>query len=166
LVLNRGEPIIELIADYTEKWITGARRVSRYLCPAEQLAAVRSRLWRHQSVAKLCSDKAAAQGIRVDRARSGFLELERFVREARSGKRLVDGYYVELWRLMLAYPELLAWENLWHDSLRDTYQAIYKKVKSLKPAMGVGWHIWHNNSFSPLYRAEQDLHRIAPYSDF
>ena len=67
---------------------------------------------------------------------------------------------------MLTYPELLAWENLWHDSLRDTYQAIYKKVKSIKPAMGVGWHIWHNNSFSPIYRAEQDLHRIAPYSDF
>jgi hypothetical protein len=50
--------------------------------------------------------------------------------------------------------------------LRETYQAIYKKVKSIKPTMGVGWHIWHNNSFSPLYRAQQDLRRIAPYSDF
>jgi hypothetical protein len=113
-----------------------------------------------------CSSKAAAQGIRIERARSGFLELERFVRAARSGKRPVDGYDVELWRLMLTYPELLAWENLWHDSLRDTYQVIYKKVKSIKPAMGVGWHVWHNNSFSPLYRAQQDLRRIAPYSDF
>jgi hypothetical protein len=111
---------------------------------------------------ELLSNKAAAQGIRIQR----FLELEKFVRAARSGKRPVDGYYVELWRLMLMYPELLAWENLWHDSLRDTYQAIYKKMKSTKPAMGVGWHIWHNNSFSPIYRAEQDLRRIAPYSDF
>jgi hypothetical protein len=39
-------------------------------------------------------------------------------------------------------------------------------VKSIKPAMGVGWHIWHNDSFSPIYRAEQNLGRIAPYSDF
>jgi hypothetical protein len=113
-----------------------------------------------------CRHKAAAQGIRVDRARSGFLELEKFVREARSGTRPVDGYYVELWRLMLTYPELLAWENFFHDSLRDTYEAIYKAVKSIKPAMGVGWHIMHDNSFSPIYRAQQDLHRIAPYSDF
>ncbi len=75
-------------------------------------------------------------------------------------------YNVELWRLMLHYPELLAWENLWHDSLRETYAAIYAKVKSIKPSMGVGWHIWHNNSFSPIYRAEQDLQRIAPHSDF
>jgi hypothetical protein len=113
-----------------------------------------------------CKKKAAREGIRVERARSGFLELEKFVRASRSGSRPVDGYYVELWRLMLTYPELLAWENLWHDSLRETYQAIYKKVKSIKPDMGVGWHIWHNNSFSPIYRAEQDLQRIAPYSDF
>jgi hypothetical protein len=113
-----------------------------------------------------CRRKAAEQGIQIERARAAFLELEQFVRAARSRNRPVDGYYVELWRLMLTYPELLAWENLWHDSLRDTYQAIYKKVKSIKSTMGVGWHIWHNNSFSPIYRAEQDLHRIAPYSDF
>jgi hypothetical protein len=30
----------------------------------------------------------------------------------------------------------------------------------------VGWHIWHNNSFNPIYRAEQDLHELANYSDF
>ena len=115
---------------------------------------------------EFCKKRATEQGIRVERAREGFLELERFVRRARSGTPAVDGYYVDLWRLMLTYPELLSWENLWHQSLRDTYQAIYKKVKSVKPAIGVGWHIWHNNSFSPIYRAEQDLHRIAPYSDF
>ena len=30
----------------------------------------------------------------------------------------------------------------------------------------MGWHIWHNNSFNPIYRAEQDLQAIAPVSDF
>ncbi len=113
-----------------------------------------------------CRKQAAQRGIVVERAVEGYLELEKFVRSSRAGNRPVDGYYERLWRLMLTYPELLAWENLWHDSLRDTYQAIYRKVKSIKPTMGVGWHIWHNNSFSPIYRAEQDLERIAPYSDF
>ena len=105
-------------------------------------------------------------GINPDRAKTGFLELEKFVLAARKGTRPVDGYYVELWRLMLRYPELLAWEILWTSSLRETQKAIYDKVKSVKPQLGVGWHIWHNNSFNPIYRAEQDLAEMAPYSDF
>jgi hypothetical protein len=55
---------------------------------------------------------------------------------------------------------------LWTDSLRETYAAIYAKVKSIKPSVGVGWHIWHNNSFNPVYRAEQDLSELTRYSDF
>ena len=78
----------------------------------------------------------------------------------------MDGFYVTLWRLMLRYPELLAWEMLWTDSLRDTYKAIYETAKAADRNVGVGWHIWHNNSFNPIYRAEQDLQTIAPVSDF
>ncbi len=115
---------------------------------------------------EFCQKKATARGVSVPRAREGFTALEKFVRASRGGATPVDGGYVELWRLLLRYPELLAWENLWHDSLRETYKAIYDKVKSVKPKMGVGWHIWHNNSFSAIYRAEQDLQVIAPYSDF
>jgi hypothetical protein len=115
---------------------------------------------------EFCQAKAKQRGINVDRARQGFLELEKYVRSARSGKRPVDGYYVQFWRLLLRYPELAAWEMLWTDSLRETYAAIYKTVKSAKPALPVGWHIWHNNSFSPIYRAEQDLHELSNYSDF
>ncbi len=113
-----------------------------------------------------CQRKARAQGINFARVQEGYLELEKFVRAGRAGTRPVDGYYVTLWRLMLRYPELLAWEMFWTDSLRETYKAIYEKVKSVKPDVPVGWHIWHNNSFSPIYRAEQDLQAIAPYSDF
>lgn len=113
-----------------------------------------------------CQARGRAAGIDFGRVRAGFQELAKFVRAARAGHRPVDGYHVAVWRLMLRYPELLAWENLWHDSLRDTYQAIYRKVKSVKSDLLVGWHIWHNNSFSPIYRAEQDLSMLAPCSDF
>src|SRR5215467_8556028 len=115
---------------------------------------------------EFCQSKAKARDINVDRARQGFLELEKFVRSTRSGKRPVDGYYVQFWRLLLRYPELAAWEMLWTDSLRETYGAIYKTVKKAKPTAPVGWHIWHNNSFNPIYRAEQDLHELSGYSDF
>jgi hypothetical protein len=115
---------------------------------------------------EFCRSKAKQQGINVERTRQGFLELEKFVRSARGGKRPVDGYYVQFWRLLLRYPELAAWEMLWTDSLRETYAAIYKTVKTAKPTVPVGWHIWHNNSFNPIYRAEQDLHELSNYSDF
>lgn len=113
-----------------------------------------------------CVAKAKERGINAERARQGFLELQRFVVAAHESRRPVDGYYVALWRIMLRYPELLSWEMLWTDSLRETYAAIHEKVKSIKPSIQVGWHIWHNNSFSPFYRAEQDLAAIAPHSDF
>jgi TAT (twin-arginine translocation) pathway signal sequence len=115
---------------------------------------------------EFCQAKAKQRGINVERAREGFLELEQFVRASRIGKRPVDGYYVQFWRLLLRYPELPAWEMLWTDSLRDTYAAIYKTVKTVKQSIPVGWHIWHNNSFNPIYRAEQDLRELSNYSDF
>jgi hypothetical protein len=115
---------------------------------------------------EFCRAKAKERGIDPDRAAKGFVDLGRFVEACRRGHRPVDGYYVELWRLMLNYPELLAWEMLWTQSLRDTYAAIYAKIKEAKPSLQVGWHIWHNNSFNPIYRAEQDLQAIAPHSDF
>jgi hypothetical protein len=113
-----------------------------------------------------CERKARDRGISVERARAGFTALCNFVAAAGQGKRPVDGYYVQLWRLMLRYPEILAWEMLWTDSLRETYAAMHGRVKQIKPSIGVGWHIWHNNSFSPIYRAEQDLSELSKYSDF
>jgi hypothetical protein len=113
-----------------------------------------------------CLSKGKARGINVDRVLKGFAELDSFVKASHARSRPVDGYYVTLWRIMLKYPELLAWQSLWTDSLHETYAAIYAKVKEVNPSLQVGWHIWHNNSFSPIYRAEQDLQTIAPVSDF
>jgi len=100
-----------------------------------------------------CQAKAKERGINPERARQGYMELAKFVDASRKSQRPVDGYYVTLWRLMLNYPELLAWEMLWTQSLRDTYAAIYTRIKEVKPSLQVGWHIWHNNSFNPIYRA-------------
>jgi hypothetical protein len=113
-----------------------------------------------------CQARARKSGINFERVKEGFAATDKFMKAAQAKQRPVDGYYVEMWRIMLRYPELLAWEMLWTDSLRDTYKAIYDKVKEVNPKLMVGWHIWHNNSMSPIYRAEQDLQAIAPVSDF
>ncbi len=115
---------------------------------------------------RFCQTKGKERGIDFERARQGYLALEQFVRDSRAHKRPVDGYFVSLQRLMLKYPELLAWEMMWTDSLRETYQALHQKVKSINADIGIGWHIWHNNSFNPIYRAEQDLQQLSKYSDF
>ena len=113
-----------------------------------------------------CLDAARARGIDVDRAREGFLALERWAAALRAGQRPADGAFVTFWRLLVKYPELLAWEGLWTDGLRDIYRDLYAKAHSIAPAKGIGWHIWHNNSFSPFYRAEQDYAEFSGYSDF
>jgi hypothetical protein len=113
-----------------------------------------------------CRDKAKARGISVDRALEGFRSLEAWVRSCRGGERPIDGYYVTLWRILFRYPEILAWETMWNDSVHETYQAIYKLVKSIQPRAQVGWHVWHAHSFSPFFRAQTDLKVLSPYSDY
>lgn len=113
-----------------------------------------------------CEKKARQQGVNFERAKEGFRQLEKFVAESKKGNRPVDGYFVTFLRLAMRHPEILAWEQFWHDSLRETYSAMYNKVKSIRPEVMVGWHIWHNNSFSPFYRAQQDLQELSKYSDF
>ena len=164
--------LLDLVEDYTRSWdldgiMWGSERQGAFAnALGSSAGGSRNDPGRVTCFCEFCQKKGKERGIQFSRVQEGFSELEKFVRASREQKRPTDGYNVTLWRLMLRYPELLAWENLWHDSLRDTYRAIYEKAKSIKPAIGIGWHIWHTNSFSPIYRAEQDLPRIAPVSDF
>ncbi len=113
-----------------------------------------------------CLEAAKRAGVDANRARDGFLALERWTAALRAGEKPSDGAFVTFWRLLLKYPELLAWERLWMDGLRDTYRDMYRLAHTIAPSKGIGWHIWHNNSFSPFYRAEQDYAEFGEYSDF
>lgn len=115
---------------------------------------------------EFCQKKGRERGIEVERARRGFDEVEIFVRNSRNGQRPRDGYFTEFWRLLLNYPEVLAWENLWATSRHEFQAAIYRKIKSINPALQVGWHVWQNVSFSPFQRAEENLSDLTAFSDF
>ncbi len=116
---------------------------------------------------RYCEAKAKKLGyIDFGRVKEGYARLQEYVNNIETGIRPVDGYHVTFLRTAMKYPEILAWEQFWHDSLREVYEAIYRKVKSVRPELVVGWHIWHNNSFSPFYRAQQDLQELSKYSDF
>jgi len=113
-----------------------------------------------------CIKKGRERGVSVERAREGFIELDQFIRAAWAGERPSDGTFVTFWRILLNHPEILAWEKLWTDSQQEVYGLIYGTAKSINNRVQVGWHIWHNNSFSPFYRAEQDYWKLRQTSDF
>ena len=107
-----------------------------------------------------------ARGIDTVRAMEGYRKRAALVLQTRAGSRGADGAFVSYWRLLVDYPEILIWEKLWNDGQKRASQNIYKIAKSVRPDIQVGWHIWHNNSFSPFYRAEQDYSEFRKYSDF
>lgn len=112
----------------------------------------------HQKAAK-------ERGIDVQRAMEGYRKLAQFVTAAQAGTRPTDGYFVTFWRLLVEYPEILAWEKLWTDGQHANYADVYKTAKAAKPSAQVGFHIWHTNSFAPFFRAEQDYAQMAAYAD-
>jgi hypothetical protein len=113
-----------------------------------------------------CRREAKSRGVDVQRAMQGYIKLASLVREHRAASRPADGYFVSYWRLLLEYPEILAWEKLWNDGQQNTYDNIYHLAKAIRKEVAVGWHVWHNNSFSPFYRASEDYAQFRKYADF
>jgi hypothetical protein len=109
-----------------------------------------------------CLDAAHRRGIDAERARSGYLELYRAVGRAGGEGATI----VQFLALLLKYPEILAWEQLFHEGYTDLQKQIYGTAKFLAPDVSVGWHVWHHNSFSPLLRAQIDFASVAEYADF
>ena len=115
---------------------------------------------------EFCRAIAMERGISIERAKRGYVAMQEFIAACKRRERPIDGYFVTFWRLLMQYPEVLAWEQLWTDSQHGIYGEIYGVVKAIRREVQVGWHVMHHNSFSPFYRAEQDYSKMAQYSDF
>ncbi|MHB8607606.1 MAG: hypothetical protein ACYDCG_04800 [Candidatus Acidiferrales bacterium] len=114
-----------------------------------------------------CVSKAARQGINVERARAGYIALDKWVKETlKFESRSGNGAFVSLWRLLMEYPELIAWEKYWVQSQEEVYGLLFQTVKAINPKAQVGWHIMHLVTMSPFYQAEQDYARMAKSADF
>jgi hypothetical protein len=113
-----------------------------------------------------CRAKARDRDISVDRAKTGYRQLDQLFRAAAENQRPVDGYFVTFWRLLLEYPEILSWETLWTDSYHEVRSELYGTGKSIAPEKPFGFHIMQNMTFSPFYRAEEDYSQTRNYSDF
>ncbi|HEY4290501.1 MAG TPA: hypothetical protein VGN00_25550 [Puia sp.] len=109
---------------------------------------------------------AAANNIDFERAKEGYRRLDALVQRSLKDVRPTDGYYVEFERLILNYPEMVAYHQIFdhgkHEILRDVKEA----VKAVNSNLQVGFHIEHENSFNPFYRATRNYEDLATRADF
>ena len=115
-----------------------------------------------------CRARGKEKGIDVERARQGFENLFVYVRGVMAGTlKPADGVFAGFLRILLRYPEILAWEYQYRLAREEVMQGIYRTVKSARPETPVGWHIDHEpTSWDIIYRAEMSYAEMAPYSDF
>jgi hypothetical protein len=73
---------------------------------------------------------------------------------------------VVLFRVLLRFPEVVAWESLWVQGYLGLQQQLFGAVKAISSRVAVGWQIPDQYASSPLYRAHDSLAERRRYSDF
>ena len=112
-------------------------------------------------------EKAAkGNGISLKRAREGYTKLDHFLQAALADKRPTDGYFVEFWRLLVEYPEIIAWDRLFDQGKHQVLAEVHATVKAVRQDLQVGFHIEHVNSFNPIFRATRRYDELATMADF
>ena len=155
--------------DYARTWpLDGIVWCSERTGPLNHLIGNRSR-YTARNIACFCEhcQRRSASGATTPAGdRRATAALYEWYERAGRGERPADGYFVTFWRLLLAYPEILAWEKLWSDGQHQLSREIYGTVKAADPAKEVGVHVYHELSFSPWYRAEEDYADLKRYHDW
>ncbi len=109
---------------------------------------------------------AREAGVDFQRARQAFQELDQFVQASLQDKRPSDGYFVEFWRLLVKWPEIIAWDRLFDTVKHQVLAEVNAAVKRVRPGLQVGFHIEHVNSFNPIFRATRSYADLATKADF
>jgi len=109
---------------------------------------------------------AKERGIDFDRAREGYRKLDQFVQAALKGQRPSDGYFVEFWRLLVEWPEIIAWDRLFDAVKHQVLAEVNAAVKRVRSGLQVGFHVEHVNSFNPIFRATRSYADLATKADF
>jgi len=114
-----------------------------------------------------CRRAAEERGIDPERAREGWRKICDLFERAGDRDLPPEGAFINFWRLLLRYPEILQWEALWWDGKRDIQKAIYEIGKTIRGGLTIGNHMWHRGrAFSPFNRAALDYEEIAEHADF
>ncbi len=142
-----------------------------YQWGAERVGPLSELLWRGAMPFCFCTHceaRARREGVDVARAREGFGRLHRFVTAIRGGgTRPPDGVFTNVLRILIQYPEVLAWDFQWRLALEDQGRRTYALVKAARPEAKVGRHFDHQNtSWDGLFLAQMSYADVVPYTDF
>jgi hypothetical protein len=111
--------------------------------------------------------KAAKEhGINFERARQGYMKIDQFVQASLKDQRPSDGYYVEFQRILLDYPEIVAYDRLFDLAKHQILDEVKAAVKGVNRRLQIGFHIEHVNSFNPFFRATRSYEDLAARADF
>jgi hypothetical protein len=115
-----------------------------------------------------CVARGRAHGIDTDRARKGFEETLGYVQRLRAGgARPPEGAYAGFLRILLRYPEILAWDYQYRLSREEIMKGMYDTIKGIKPSAQVGWHVDHwATTMDIIARAAMGYGEMAPWSDY
>jgi hypothetical protein len=111
--------------------------------------------------------KAAKEhGIDFERAKQGYLKIDQFVQASLKDQRPSDGYFVEFQRILLDYPEIVAYDRLFDIGKHTILDEVKAVVKGINKNLQIGFHIEHVNSFNPFFRATRSYEDLAARADF
>ena len=115
-----------------------------------------------------CAARGRAAGIDPERARQGYKTLHEYVQRQMAGAaHPPEGMFGGFLRVLIRYPEILGWEYQYRLGREAICQAMYSRVKRVKPSADVGWHVDHQpSSWDLVYRAEMSYEEMAPHADF
>ncbi|MGH2368234.1 MAG: hypothetical protein ACRDI2_08540, partial [Chloroflexota bacterium] len=114
-----------------------------------------------------CAAQATAKGWSVERARQGALRARELIHgpDTTAGTPR-DGYLVTLLRLLMRYPEILAWQSLWQETRGRMFREIYGVAKALAPHQHVAFNIHHSHQMELFHRAGFDYAEVGEFADW
>ncbi len=111
--------------------------------------------------------EARNRSIDIERAMTGYVKIDNFLKRVRAGERPKEGVFVMLLRQLLHHPEVLMWEKMWLDAHHLFYRELSGLVKFFDPNYEFGMGIWQViNTYNPYLRAQYDQSEYAPYADW
>ncbi len=115
-----------------------------------------------------CRARGKGHGIDPERARQGLEEVLVYVRGLRGGElKPADGAAAGFLRILLRYPEVLAWDYQYRLAREEIMKGMYDTIKRIKPTAPVGWHVDHwATSMDLIARAAMSYAEMAPWSDY
>ncbi len=113
-----------------------------------------------------CGALARNAGLDWARTIEGYRALGLAMNDWRQAGVGSDVPFMSFMRLILKYPELIAWEARWTESYLSLHREIYGTAKWLAPEKPFGLGIWHYYFINPLLHAEWDLADFAASADF